>query len=134
MSRVTIKLEQVSETGMQLMNEDFEVRVDRPVEKGGNGQGLMGGQYMLVGIGGCFCSTLFAAAQSREIAIAGLQVSIQATISEDLPKRFTEVVLGISYTSCSEEKEFHKLLKIAEKGCLSVNTVKNGLNFRIETS
>ncbi|NND15161.1 MAG: OsmC family protein [Eudoraea sp.] len=133
MSIVTmITLEQVSETGMQLLNDDFRVRVDRPVEKGGNGEGLMGGQYMLVGIGGCYCSTLLAAAQSRDIQISGLSVSVKATISEDLPKRFKDIVLEVSSTSCSKEHEFNKLLKIAEKGCISVNTIKSGLNFSVE--
>ncbi len=133
MSQVTLNLQQVSPTGMQLIHDDYKIQVDRPVEKGGHGQGLMGGQYMLVGIGGCFCSTLFAAAQSRDIEITGLTVNIQASISEDLPKRFSEIALNVTYASCSHEEEFGKLLKIAENGCLSVNTIKNGMNFSVDT-
>ncbi len=133
MSNVTmVTLEQVSETGMQLLHDDFKVLVDRPIEIGGNGEGLMGGQYLLVGIGGCFCSTLFAAAQSRGINISDLSVSVRATISQDLPRRFKEVVLEVSGISGSKELDFDKLLKIAEKGCLSVNTIKTGLNFSVE--
>ena len=133
MSSINITLEQISESGMQLKNDDFQIIVDRPIEKGGNGQGLMGGQYLLIGMGGCFCSNLFAAAQARNIEIKGLRVSLSPTISEDSPKRFTDVELNVSYEACSHEHEFPKLLQIAEKGCLSLNTAKNAMNVNILT-
>ncbi|NER13627.1 hypothetical protein GWK08_09275 [Leptobacterium flavescens] len=131
MSTVKIILGQVSETAVQIQNSDFKVVVDRPESKGGGGLGLMGGQYMLAGVGGCFCSTLFAAAQSRDIQIEGLKVEVNGTISEELPKRFTDISLDISCSSCSQPSEFEKLLAIAEKGCISVNTVKNGISFKV---
>ncbi|WP_462251228.1 OsmC family protein [Ekhidna sp.] len=129
METITLELQQHSETAMKLQNDQFDLLVDRPVAKGGGGSGLMGGQYMLLGIGGCFCSTFFAAAQSRGFSIEGLLVKVNATISDDLPKRFTDVKLEVSYDRCSDPSSFDKLLKIAEQGCISVNTVKNGLNF-----
>lgn len=129
-----ITLNQISPTAMHLENDQFSITVDRPIEKGGGGQGLMGGQYYLIGIGGCFCSTLFAAAQSRNVEISGLKVIIKPTMSEDLPKRFSEVALDVSYASCSNEAEFDKLLKIAEKGCLSINTAKQGMSVNIQNN
>jgi len=131
MATIEIQLAQNSPTSVQLQHQDFPIIIDRPVEKGGHGHGLMGGQYLLTGIAGCFCSTLFAAAQSREITIEGLQVNVTATLSEELPKRFTKVQLDVSYKNTSHPDEFDKLLVIAEKGCISVNTVKNGLNFNV---
>jgi len=131
MNVTKIKLEQCSNTAMQLQNDDFDVVIDRPREKGGGGKGLMGGQYLLLGIGGCFCSTLFAAAQSRDIQMEGLQVEVHGTLSEELPKRFTHVALLVSWQKCNQPSEFVKLLKIAEKGCISVNTIKTGLSFEV---
>ncbi|NAS30764.1 OsmC family peroxiredoxin [Flavobacteriaceae bacterium R38] len=126
---VKIVLKQSSATAVQLQNGEFTITVDRPVEKGGGGTGLMGGQYMLTGIGGCFASTLFAAAQSREIEINGLKIEVNGSIGEELPKRFTDVTLDVSYETCSHPEEFEKLLTIAEQGCISVNTMKNGIAF-----
>ncbi len=131
MAEITIELNQKTITSMQLAHEEFPLVVDRPIEKGGGGEGLMGGQYLLMGIGGCFCSTLFAAANSRDIIIEGLKVKVIASISETLPKRFTDVQLGVTCTKCSDEEKFEKLLRIAEKGCLSINTIKNGINFKV---
>ncbi len=131
MAIAKIKLEQCSKTAMHLQNDQFDVTVDRPIEKGGGGKGLMGGQYLLTGIGGCFCSTLFAAAQSRDIRIEGLKVEVLGTMSDELPQRFTHVALKVSYQHCSEPVEFAKLLKISEKGCISVNTIKRGLSIDI---
>jgi len=131
METIKIKLEQCSETAMQLENDVFNVIVDRPVTKGGGGAGLMGGQYLLTGIGGCFCSTFFAAAQTRGLEVEGLKAIVVASLSEDLPKRFTNINLEVSYESCSDPDLFQKLLPIAEKGCLSINTIKHGMGFKI---
>lgn len=129
MDKIKITLEQHAETSMQLRHDQFEVIVDRPVERGGGGAGLMGGQYLLTGIAGCFCSTFFAAAQAREVKVAGLKVQVIATVSEEMPKRFTDVQLEVSYESCSDPSSFDKLLKMSEQGCISVNTVKNAMSF-----
>lgn len=129
MDKIKITLEQHAETSMKLQHDQFEVIVDRPVAKGGGGAGLMGGQYLLTGIAGCFCSTFFAAAQTREVQVEGLKVQVIATVSEDMPKRFTDVQLEVSYEHCSDPSSFEKLLKMSEQGCISVNTVKNAMSF-----
>lgn len=67
MDKIKITLKQNSETSMKLQHDQFGIVVDRPVEKGGGGEGLMGGQYLLTGIAGCFCSTFFAVAQTRNL-------------------------------------------------------------------
>ncbi len=110
MEQIKITLEQHETTSMKLKNADFEVIVDRPVEKGGGGAGLMGGQYLLTGIAGCFCSTFFAAAQARDIKMEDLKVEVIASVSEDLPNRFTDVELDVTYETCSEPTSFGKLL------------------------
>lgn len=115
---------------MQLENEDFNIIVDRPIQKGGSGKGIMGGQHLLLGIGGCFCSNLFASANSRNINLNGLKVNVIATIS-NTPKRFSNIALEVSYHFCSHPEEFNKLLKIAENGCISINTLKKETTFNI---
>jgi len=131
METIDIYLEQYSKTSMKLRNDTFSVIVDRPKEKGGSGEGLMGGQYLLIGIAGCFCSNLFAAAETRSIKIEGLNVKVTAVISDDIPKRFTGVSLSVSYAECSDENAFKKLLIMAERACISINTVKNGITVNI---
>lgn len=131
METIEICLEQTSKSAMTLKNENLLVITDRPVEKGGEGKGIVGGKYLLTGIGGCFSSNLLGAAQSRNIEIKGLTTKIQATISDDLPKRFSQVNIHVSYQFCSDEKSFKKLMTIAEKACIAINTVKYGLNLNV---
>ncbi|MDW3647142.1 MAG: OsmC family protein [Bacteroidia bacterium] len=131
MASVSLQLTQHASTSMKLEHDQFSIIVDRPESKGGGGQGLMGGQYLLIGVGGCFCSNLFAAAQARSIEIEGLSVGIQADLSEDARKSFSRIELRVSYTSCSDEAEFPKLIRIAEKGCLSVNTLLKGAEVQV---
>lgn len=129
MGKVSIKLEQKSPSAVQATLNDLQVTVDRPVEKGGGGQGPMGGQYMLIGIGGCFCSTLLAAAKSRAIEVAGLAIEINATLAEEGAPRFTAIGIEVYCEEPKDPIELAKLIAIAEKGCISINTVKNGVNF-----
>ena len=131
MATIKIQLQQNSKTSVELQHDQFNITIDRPVAKGGNGKGLMGGQYMLAGIGGCFCSTLFAAAIARDIQIEGLNVDVSAELSEELPKRFTNILLDITHEKCSHPSEFDKLIAIAEQGCISVNTIKNNVAFNV---
>lgn len=130
MEQISIILNQFSPTAMKLQDQNFNIIIDRPIQKGGAGKGLMGGQHLLLGIGGCFCSTLFAATNSRDIKIIGLQVNIIATI-ENAPKRFSNITLEVSYKKCSHPEEFNKLLKISENSCISINTLKNETIFNI---
>lgn len=131
MSALKIHLKQCSKSAMELTNDKLKVITDRPIEKGGEGKGILGGKYLLTGIGGCYSSNLFAAAQSRNIKIKGLALDITATVSEDIPKRFSKVDIAVSYQSCSDEQVFDKLMTIAEKACIVVNTMKNCLIFNI---
>ncbi|MCG8331404.1 MAG: OsmC family protein [Chitinophagales bacterium] len=127
MNTVKIHLKQCSKSAMELENNKLKIITDRPIEKGGEGNGILGGKYLLTGIGGCYSSNLFAAAQSRDIEIKGLTIDISATLSDDFPKRFSQVELNVAYDFCSDESMFNKLMVIAEKACIAVNTVKNGL-------
>ncbi len=133
MSTISITLNQSGPTSMKLA-KDIEVVVDRPIEKGGGGTGLMGGQYLLTGIAGCFCSTLFAAAQARDIEVTDLKVELVAQLSDNLPRRFAKVTLDTAYGSCSKPGEWDSLIKVAEKGCLSINTIKAGMEFALSSN
>lgn len=129
MGNKIIKLFQSSPTAMKANIGAHSISVDRSVENGGGGEGLLGGEYLLIGIGGCFCSTLLAAGKSRNIPIKGLTVDVAATLSETNPQRFTEIQLDISCEFPTEKEVIQKLIKIAEVGCISINTIKTGLNF-----
>jgi putative redox protein len=96
--------------------------VDRPEAKGGTDQGPMGGEYLLLGLGGCFMSNLLAAARARQAAISDAKVIVTGTI-EPGPDRFTAFTLRVSAT-CQDPEVLPKLVTIAERGCLVSNTLK----------
>lgn len=131
MQEVKMSLKQVSATAMQVTDPPTDIRIDRPAKMGGSNQGLMGGQHLLAGVGGCFCSNVFAAAIARDIKLEGLAVDVLATISNEGPKRFSKITLTTSVDSCSDPEGFDHLLKIAEKACISINTMKANLEVKV---
>ena len=131
MDTIIVKLKQKGTTSSVLTLDEHEIVIDRPVEKGGHGEGPMGGQVLLMSVAGCFASTLYAAAQSRDLQIEGLKIIVKGQISDSSPKRFETLTLEVADGTCGDEKEFPKLLRIAEQGCIAVNTIKQGMNFKV---
>ena len=129
---MNIAFKQITGTATLAQIGEYELTIDRPPSKGGGGAGPMGGQALLAGVGGCFASTLFGAAQARDLTITGLELNLSARLSETVPKRFESIRLDIVGGTCSDPGAFEKLIRIAEKGCISINTIKQGLSLSVE--
>ena len=133
MESIVVYLDQHGETSSRLSYKEHQIIIDRPLDKGGNGNGPMGGQVLLMSVAGCFSSTLYAAAQARNLKIEGLKIAVTGHISDSTPKRFEALTLNVVEGNCGNNKEFSKLLEIAEKGCIAVNTIKNGMKFQVSS-
>jgi putative redox protein len=101
------------------------VVVDRPEAKGGSDRGAMGGELMLIGLGGCFMSNLLAAVRTREARVSNVGVHVTATV-ESNPDRITAVEMTIS-ASYDDAAQMEKIVTIAERSCMVSNTLKQGL-------
>ncbi len=132
MSTINITFKQITDTATIAQVGDYQLTIDRPPAKGGGGAGPMGGQALLAGVGGCFASTLFGAAQARDLTITGLELNLSARLSETIPKRFESIQLDVVGGVCSDPEAFGKLVRIAEKGCISINTIKQGLSLNVQ--
>lgn len=98
------------------------VFVDRPTAKGGADRGPAGGEYLLVGLGGCFSSHLLAAIRAREAAISNVRVDVTGTL-DGMPERFTNFDVAVSAT-CSDLEQLQKLVRVAERACQVISTLK----------
>ena len=132
MAQLQINLQQVGETATSAEAGNYEIVIDRPPEKGGSGEGPMGGQVLLMGVGGCFASTLFAAAKERKIKVTGLKIKLSSELSNSTPARFSKINIEVTGGEFSEPESVNKLINIAQKGCISINTVKQGLEVFVE--
>jgi putative redox protein len=126
MSRtVSVEIEQVGPSTGSATARSHKVLVDRPVDKGGSDRGPLGGEYLLVSLGGCFLSTLLAAVRTREANVSNVRVSVTGTIG-GVPERFESMALRVSATYDDEEL-MRKLVAIAERGCLVTNTLNTAV-------
>ena len=126
MSRtIAVDIEQVGPSTGSAKARSHTVLVDRPAEKGGTDRGPLGGEYLLVALGGCFLSTLLAAAKTREADVANVRVSVTGTIG-GVPERFEAMALRVSATY-TDEALMRKLVALAERGCLVTNTLKDAV-------
>ena len=124
-NEIQIHLRQLSSSTSEATIRTHKVVIDRPAAKGGQDQGPMGGELFLASIGGCFLSTLLAAVKAREADVTGAQVEVTGTLAE-APVRFTAVELVVS-AHCPDAEMLAKLVDIAEKGCIMVNTLHDKL-------
>ena len=98
-------------------------------KQGGNDRGPRGGEYLLIAIGGCFLSTLLAAVKTRGADVSDVRVVVVGTI-EGTPERFESMALHVT-AKYADEDVMHKLVEIAERGCLVSNTLKDAVRLSV---
>src|SRR5579862_2032910 len=123
-----IQLRQISPSTSEAAIRDYPVLIDRPTEKGGSNAGPMGGELFLASIGGCFMSTLLAAIRAREANISGVRTEVVGTLA-DAPARFTAIELHV--TAEGDRDLLERLVDIAERGCIMMNTLRDKLEVRL---
>ena len=127
--KVTVSVDQIGPTASQGKARDHTVIMDRPEAKGGQNRGAMGGENLLMALGGCFMSNLLAAAQARESDLEDVKLSITGSLAS-APPSFTAVEMKIS-AGYSDKEAMEKLVTIAERGCIVANTLKNAVDLKI---
>ena len=99
--------------------------IDRPVDKGGEDRGPLGGELLLLSLGGCFLSNLLAAIGTRSADVSNVRVAVTATIG-GVPERVEAMTLQVT-ANYTDSELMRKLVAIAERGCLVTNTLKNAM-------
>ena len=122
---ISVEVEQVGPSTSSATARSHTVFVDRPVEKGGTDRGPLGGEYLLMSLGGCFLSTLLAAVRTREADVSDVRVSVTGTVG-GVPERFESMALRVS-GKYSDEDLMRKLIALSERGCLVTNTLKDAV-------
>jgi len=89
----------------------------------------MGGELFLAAIGGCFMSNLLAAIKTREARVSDVHTEVIGT-PEGTPPRFSGVELNVSANSDDMEL-VPKLVEIAERGCIMLNTLRGILPLKV---
>lgn len=129
-TQITVQVNQAGPSASEGLSRMHRIRMDRPQEKGGENRGPMGGEVLLMSLGGCFMSNLLAAAAARDAAITKVQLVISGML-ESSPPRYSavEVIVSAEY---AERDEMEKLITIAERGCIVANTLKESVDFTIQ--
>ena len=132
--KVTVQVRQISASASEGQTRDHRLIMDRPASKGGGDQGAMGGEVLLLGLGGCFMSNLLAAAAARGVTIHNAALEIVGHVMA-APSRYSTIDMYISM-DCEDHAAVPKLVEIAERGCLVANTLKAALplNFHLNRS
>jgi putative redox protein len=126
---VQIQVKQVGAATSECTARQHRVLSDRPQAKGGADRGPMGGEMLLMGLGGCFMSNLLAAIKAREAAVADIAIAVTGSLAE-APARFETIAMTISgrYT---DRVAMEKLVTIAERSCIVANTLKQAVPLSI---
>jgi putative redox protein len=116
------RVEQDGATSAVGIVRTHRVAIDRPVAKGGTDKGPLGGEYLLVSLGGCFMSNLLAAIRAREAAVSNLRITLTANV-ESSPDRVTAIAMNVAADGADREM-LEKLVEIAGRACIVTNTLK----------
>ena len=125
-----IKIKQTGDTTSQAVVREHRVIIDRPTEKGGQDQGPMGGELLLIGLGGCFMSNLLAAIKARKTDITDVETVVSASLV-DSPPQIDAINIAV-LAKCSDFSLLKKLITIAERNCIVANTLRRALQITIK--
>ena len=126
---MNIQIRQNGSSASEAVIRSHRIPIDRPTDKGGADEGPMGGELFLAAIGGCFMSNLLAAIKARQAKVSEVQTEVTATPSGS-PPRFTEIELCVS-AECADRELLEKLVEIAERGCIMMNTLRGKLDLQV---
>jgi|SRR5690242_14981932 len=128
-NEIKIAIRQTSAATSEAAIRQHKTLIDRPAAKGGDDQGPMGGELFLAAIGGCFMSNLLAAIKGREAEISDAHTDVIGVL-EGSPARFTAVELNVT-AKYSDREQFEKLVDIADRGCIMMNTLRGKLDIQV---
>jgi putative redox protein len=127
---ISVEVDQIGPTTSTGTARSHRVLIDRPSEKGGEDRGPLGGELLLLALGGCFMSTLLAAIKTREAQVSDVKLSVLGTVG-GVPDRFEALHMRVS-ASYSDADLMRKLLLMAERGCLVTNTLRDAAVITVE--
>ncbi len=127
--QVQVNVKQIGPSSSEGTAREHKAVMDRPEAKGGENRGAMGGEHLLMALGGCFMSNLLAAVQSREADVSNVNMDISGTL-ESAPPHFSAIEMKVS-ADHNDKEQMEKLIKIAERGCIVANTLKNSVKLSI---
>jgi putative redox protein len=127
---ITVEVDQVGSSTSKGTARSHTVVIDRPAEKGGEDKGPLGGELLLLSLGGCFMSTLLAAIKTREANVSGVKISVAGTIG-GVPERFESLHMRVS-AKYNDADLMRKLMTMAERGCLVTNTLRDAAVITLE--
>ena len=127
---MTVNVDQTGSSTSTGSARSHTVTIDRPAEKGGDDRGPMGGELLLLSLGGCFMSTLLAAIRTREADVSDVRLSVTGTVG-GVPERFEALHMRIS-AKHQDPELMRKLILMAERGCLVTNTLRDAAVITVE--
>ena len=130
MPTINVSIDQLDHSSSRGQARDHSLVMDRPEAKGGQDKGPLGGETLLLGLGGCFMSNLLAAAHARGVEIKNAKAEIAAELAS-APARYTDIHMTVT-ALCEPADELEKLVTIAERGCIAANTLGKAVNLVVE--
>ena len=126
---ISVDVEQVGPSTGRAGARTHTVYVDRPLDDGRQRPRLAGRGTLLIALGGCFLSTLLAAVKARDATVSKVRVSVVGTIGGS-PERFESMAMHVTAVYADDDL-MHKLIEIAERGCLVSNTLKDAVRLSV---
>lgn len=127
--QVHVQVSQAGSSASEGLARSHRIRMDRPGDKGGENRGPMGGEVLLMGLGGCFMSNLLAAVAARNADVTGIRLSITGVLQAQ-PPRYSDIAVRVTATY-DDRQLMEKLMTIAERGCIVANTLKEAVHLKI---
>jgi putative redox protein len=132
MAEIIVTLQHAGDSVTTGQARSHSVVVDRPEEKGGSDKGPMGGELLLLALGGCFLSTFLGVLKADGHPLDRELVGLTVTgVLTPAPTRFTSITVEVT-APAELEAELAKPFLKAERGCIVHNSIKDSIAVAFE--
>lgn len=134
MHAVTVELRNVAGTQAAMgWAGGHTVIVDRPEGRaGGMGLGFNGAQLLGLAIGGCFCNDLRYVAETMDVPLGAIEVSVEVTLAGE-PLLATGALMTVRCETL-DGSDASPVIERAKQNCMVSNSLRQGVPVTIQPS
>lgn len=126
---ISVQVNQTGPSSAAGTARSHRVTIDRPLAKEGSDQGMMGGEMLLVALGGCFISNVLAAIRAREAAIDDVRLTINGTLAS-APSRYNAIEMLVAAQTADRDL-LAKIVTLSDRACIVANTLRPAVDLTI---
>src|SRR5438105_3314673 len=114
----TLTLTQVGPTAFECKTENWSVRIDTPLSKGGTGTGPTPSELTAIALAACKAMTVAKWSQNKNLNVQNITAEVSFNVADDTPRRISDIDVALKNVRSHVPADLHPRLEAAVDACI----------------